>query len=204
MISNIESNYKSICKYFNFTKKKFKDTKMMLLALAECGGKKPHYKTSLYIRLCSCTNKNNIQFDKDFNKKIRELRPDWFLPRSLKTEIKKNKLLSLAKNKKRRPSHKDKIYRDFCCYTNKKNKRYDKEFDKKIRSIRPDWFNTRSDIAQINKNKIFLLETKPKRKTKLGNALKNYTSKSSYAYDKKFHEQIKKLKPDWFKSTLQT
>ena len=196
-ISIINSSYKSICKYFKFTSRLQRDTKLILLTLAECGGKKPHHTTSLYVRLCSCTNKNNNQFDKDFNKKIRELRPDWFLPRSLKTENKKNKLLSLAKNKKPRPSHHDKIYRDFCCYTNKKNKRYDKKFDKKIRSLRPDWFNTKSDIAQINKNKILSLKTKPKRSTKLGIALKNYISKSSQAYDAHFNKQIR-LKPDWF------
>ena len=95
MISNINSNYKEICKCFDFLQKKTTDSKLILLSIASCGGEKPHYKTSLYIRLCSCTNESNIQFDKDFNKKIRELRPDWFLPRSLKTEIKKNKLLSL-------------------------------------------------------------------------------------------------------------
>jgi hypothetical protein len=198
MISIINSSYKDICKCFDFLQKKPTDSKSILLAIASCGGEKPHYKTSLYIRLCSCTNKKNIQFDKEFNKKIRELRPDWFLPRSLRTENKKNKLLSLAKNKKPRPSHKDKLYRDFCCYTNKKNKRYDKVFDKKIRSLRPDWFLTRPEVADINKNKILSLRTKPKRSTKLGVALKNYISKSSQAYDAHFNKQVRKLKPYWF------
>lgn len=174
------------------------DSKSILLDIASRGGAKPRYETSLYIRLCSCTNKNYIQFDKDFNKKIRELRPDWFLPRSLRTENKKIKLLSLAKNKKPRPSHKEKLYRDFCCYTNKKNKRYDKVFDKKIRRLRPDWFLTRPEVAAINKKKILSLKTKPKRSTKLGVALKNYISKSSQAYDANFNKQVHELKPHWF------
>jgi hypothetical protein len=81
---------------------------------------------------------------------------------------------------------------------NKKNKRYDKKFDKKIRSLRPDWFLTRSDFAKINKKKILSLKTKPKRSTKLGIALKNYISKSSQAYDSHFNKQIR-LKTNWFR-----
>jgi hypothetical protein len=199
MISTVNSNYEMICKHFKFEKATFKNTKSILLAIAECGSPRPHYATSLYIMLCSFTNKNNIQYDKDFNDKIRSTRPEWFVPRTRKSEVKKNKLLSLAKNKKPRPTHKDKLYRELCDYTNKNNTSYDEDFDKKIRKLRPDWFYTRSDIAKINKIKILNLKIKPKRSNKLGIALKNYISKSSQAYDPYFTRQVRILKPNWFK-----
>lgn len=185
-----------ICKHFRFAKKTFKNSKSILLAMAECGNPRPHYSTSLYIMLRSFTNKNNIKYDKDFDDKIRNIRPDWFVRKS---EDKKNELLSLAKNKKSRPNHKDKLYRELCNYTNKNNKSYDENFDKNIRKLSPHWFLTRSDIAETNKIKILNLKIKPKRSSKLGIALKNYTSKSSQAHDSDFTKQIKILKPNWFR-----
>ncbi len=175
------------------------DSKAILLGIAECGGSRPHYSTSLYTRLKSCTNKKNKQYDGDFDNKIRKLRPDWFLPRSYKSKIKKNKLLILAKNNKPRPNHRNKLYGEFCSYTNKKNKSYDDKFTKKIKKIRPDWFLTRSDVAAINKGKILSLKKKPKRPAKLAIALKNYICTSSQAYDPRFKKLVFKLKPNWFK-----
>lgn len=176
-----------------------KDSKEILLSIAECGGPRPHYSTALYARLKSCTNKKNKSYDKCFDNKIRKLRPDWFFSRSYKSKIKKNKLLILAKNNKPRPNHRNKLYRDFCSYTNRKNKSYDDKFSKKLKRLRPDWFLTRSDVAKINKEKILSLKIKPKRPTKLAIALKNYICSASQAYDPRFKKLVFKLKPNWFR-----
>jgi len=203
MISNINTNYKSLYRLFDFTNKKISNNKKILLSMAREKRSRPHYKTSLYAYLKSCTNKNNPLYDGEFSKNIRSLRPDWFVTKQSITKQKKDYLIMLAKKNKPRPNHLNKIYRDFCSYTNKRNKAYDEKFSNLVRKIRPDWFFTRSDLSAIKKQSIVKLakqgKNKPSRKNVLGIAIKNYCSKSSPAYDKKFFTLIKKLKPDWFK-----
>jgi len=202
MISNIDSNYYPICKLFGFKNKT--NNKKILLSMARKKKPRPHYRTNLYTYLQSCTNKNNRLYDEVFSKKIKSLRPDWFVKRQTITKQKKDYLIMLARKKKPRPTHLDKIYRDFCSYTNKKNKVYDECFSNLIRKLRPDWFFTRSDLSGIKKQNIIKLakqvKKKPNRSNPLGVAVKNYCNKSSHAYDKNFCILIKKLRPDWFKT----
>lgn len=141
MISNINSNYKSICKYFNFAKKSIDVNKKLLLELAKSGANRPSQKTKLGKRLSDYTKKTSSTFDANFNFEIRRIRLDWFLSQSQIVKKKKKKLLQMAKNEEKRPSYdKTKIGKDLSNYTRKSSLVYDPEFDKTIRKLRPDWF----------------------------------------------------------------
>ena len=104
-----------------------------------------------------------------------------------------------------RPNHSDASYRDLFSYTNKNSKVYDKNFDAIIRELRPDWFYTRTRLSELKKQNILKLakeqKPKPNRNHVLGIAIKNYTNKSSPAYDCNFEAEIKRLRPDWFKNS---
>jgi len=143
------------------------EKKRRLLELAESGTKRQEKSDKLGIaltRYCSggC-------YDYSFDKLIRGLRPDWFIPTATST---KAELLKLAESGASRPSssawakyqenplpsgtveeaeHVEDVYdaaireqrlgRALINYTNKSRKTYDAEFDAKVRALRPDWFN---------------------------------------------------------------
>ena len=85
-------------------------------------------------------------YDPVFDKEIRGLRPDWFENTTIK---KKEKLLKLAKSGGKRPStyandpKERQLGQALSSYTCKTKTTYDPVFDKKIRGLRPDWFEPR-------------------------------------------------------------
>jgi len=141
MISKIDSNYDAICKLFNFSKETTTDiNKKLLLQMAKNGEDRPHWKSKLGRALSSYTLKSKICYDAIFDKKIRELRPDWFITSSDKANKNKKLLLQMAKNGEDRPHWKLKISKSLTTYTSKKNKTYDPVFTEQIKKLRPDWF----------------------------------------------------------------
>jgi hypothetical protein len=119
---------------------------------------------------------------------------------------KKEKILEMAKNGEPRPIHKNHHLGSILGhYINQNEKYYDADFDKQLRSIRPDWFISRSDIANQKKQQLLEIaknrEPKPhKKKHSLGVALAKYINPKNACYDQKFAKQIKSLRPDWFVS----
>ena len=92
------------------------------------------------------TDKKHNSYDEKFDKKIRELRPDWFITQSQKVIEKKKKLLKIAKQGLPRPSQRskdpeEKVYGKALCRYIGNECCYDEIFAKKIRELRPDWFN---------------------------------------------------------------
>jgi hypothetical protein len=80
---------------------------------------------------------------------------------------------------------------------------YDAKFHKKMKKLRPDWFLSQSEVADQKKKQLIKMakngENRPSHdKTRLGQALSNYTRKSSHVYDPVFDKTIRKLRPDWF------
>ncbi len=197
MISNIDSNYKSICKLFNFSKESACDiNKKILLEMAKDKKERPKQKTNLGNCLSDFTCKSNYKYDPVFDKQIKKLRPDWFYW----PESNKKTLLEMATKGENRPSQKTKSGLALSIYTNKSSS-YDPVFDKKIRKLRPDWFVTQSEKANEKKLELIRIakngENRPKKKTKLG-SLVDYTCKTSGVYDPVFDKQIRELRPDWF------
>jgi hypothetical protein len=116
---------------------------------------------------------------------------------------KKQLLLEMAGNGEPRPSQKTKIGRALSEYTKPSSIMYDAKFHKKMKKLKPDWFWSQTEVASQKKKELIRIakngEDRPSHdKTKLGQALSNYTRKSSPAYDPAFDKTIRKLRPDWF------
>jgi hypothetical protein len=115
----------------------------------------------------------------------------------------KQLLLEMADKGGPRPSQKTKIGRSLSEYTKPSSVMYDAKFHKKMKKLRPDWFWSQTEIAGQKKKELIRMakngEDRPSHdKTRLGQALSNYTRKSSEAYDPVFDKTIRKLRPDWF------
>jgi hypothetical protein len=171
--------------------------KQKLIEMANNRESRPHSRLTKEGRaLRSYTNKSQSTYCPNFDKTIRKLRPDWLESTS---QIMKQKLIEIAKNKEDRPKQNTKEGRALRSYTNKSSDCYCEKFDKIIRSLPIFWFASKSyfvkqKLIQMAKNK----EDRPKQNTKEGRALNNYISKSSSAYCSNFDKTIRKLRPDWF------
>jgi superfamily II DNA or RNA helicase len=173
--------------------------KAKLLKLAREGAKKPHYKSSLGSALIRYTNQSSGSFDPEFNEKIRDLRPDWFVNTAA---VKKETLLRMAKNGYQKPPENSPLYTALhMSYTRSVSNSFDPEFNKEIRKLRPEWF---VNTADANKKELLKLASegaqKPHRETSLGSALKTYTCSSSKIFDAEFNKEIRELRPEWFKN----
>ena len=119
-----------------------------------------------------------------------------------KANQKKQQLLEMARNGEEKPTAlKHYLGSVLGFYTNSKSQTYDPVFDKQIRQLRPDWFMSKSDITNQNKEKLLEMakggEPRPNRKFSLGELFKNYTNLKSKSYDPFFVEKIKEIRPDW-------
>jgi hypothetical protein len=115
----------------------------------------------------------------------------------------KQTLEEMAGNGEPRPSQKTKIGKFLSDYTKPSSMMYDAKFHRKMKKLRPDWFWSQTEVAGQKKKELLRMarngEKRPGyEKTKLGQALSNYTRKKSPAYDAVFDKTIRKLRPDWF------
>jgi hypothetical protein len=175
--------------------------KRKLLEMAGRGMQKPARGSRLVGLLYRSTNKKSDCHDPDFASKIRRLAPNWFVSKS---QPKKELLLCIARDDGPKPKDRDPLGGALRRYTTKQSNSYDPDFTRKIKVLAPHWF-----VPTSRTNKDLLLDMarkrtpKPDRKTKIGQALVNYTSKTSFVYDPDFTRKIKVLAPQWFrKATL--
>lgn len=113
--------------------------KKELLAMAKRGESRPNcHKHRLGGVLCIYTNKNTRCYDKKFNREIRRIAPQWFIDTASE---KKTILLAMARNREPKPNYrKHPLGNPLSCYTQKSSKSYDREFNREIRKIAPQWF----------------------------------------------------------------
>jgi hypothetical protein len=123
--------------------------KQELLELARSGADKPSQKTKLGQALCSYTIETQRCYDPEFTKKIKAIRPDWFISKSDLANTKKQELLETAKNGKVKPHYSTKLGSAFRNYTGERSGCYDPKFTKQIKAIRPDWFISKSNHLPI-------------------------------------------------------
>jgi hypothetical protein len=184
--------------------------KKRLLEMARSGQPRPpRGKKSLGTVLLEYTLPNNKNYDAEFDKEIRALRPDWFFLQYEKVAEKKRMLLEMARNGESRPSKDGSSLGRFLTSYTTQNRGgcYDLEFDREIRALRPDWFVSQTD--QTVEYKRLLLDmarnnqTRPKQVDGgIGNALCRYTQKGNEGYDLEFDTEIRGLRPDWFMSKV--
>jgi hypothetical protein len=178
--------------------------KKKLLEMAKKGKPRPKYKNELGSALSCYTRKASKCYDPIFDKQIRKLRPDWFMSLSDIADQKKKKLLEMAMNGEPRPKQGTQLGRALCFYTNENNKSFCQKFNRKIRKLIPVWFVLQSHTANEKRKQLLEMarngEPRPNnKKHKLGAALSNYTNPKSECYNKSFDQQIRKLRPDWFR-----
>jgi hypothetical protein len=117
--------------------------------------------------------------------------------------LNKQNLIEMANNGAPRPSQKTKEGRALSEYTKPSSCCFDINFYKKISGIRPDWFVSQTEGADKKKQELIRMakngEPRPSyERTRIGQALSNYTRKSSHVYDAEFDKLIRQLRPDWF------
>lgn len=159
--------------------------KIALLALPK-GCRRP-----VSAALIDYTGKNTGSYDPEFDKKIREKQPQWFVKTSIGNKI---CLLSMPTGLAR-PTKYTKIG---CClkrYTRQGSSCYDPKFDKSIRKKHPQWFINTSDE---NKKALWSLPRGNKPSPILVRALYSYTRKNSDCYDPEFDKAIRAKHPEWF------
>jgi hypothetical protein len=116
---------------------------------------------------------------------------------------KKQTLREMAARGEPRPSQKTKIGMALSQYTSPSNTAYDKAFHEEMKGIRPDWFLSQAQNSKRKKDELLRMaragEPRPSHdKTRLGQALSNYTRTSSAVYDPDFDREIRRIRPDWF------
>lgn len=177
--------------------------KQLLLDMARRGERKPQNSTKLGSVLSKYVNPKNKSYDPGFAKKIKRLAPHWLVSRSQIAGQKKNVLLKMAARGESKPKSETTLDKALHSYLRKDSSSYDPVFARKIKKTRPDWFVSRSRIAEQKKRQLLALAKKggprPKQQRHpLGNVLGAYTRETSDSYDPVFARKIKKLRPDWF------
>ena len=175
--------------------------KAELLAMALRGEPRPNKKHPLGAVLCMYTNLSSNSYDPVFDKEIRAARPDWFVDTAAQNKL---ELKAMALRGEPKPvAGKHPLGAVLCDYTNPSSDSYDPVFDQEIRALRPDWFVSQSEKANLNKAELLAMalrgEPKPVAgKHPLGRALYNYTNSGSKCYDPVFDQEIRALAPQWF------
>jgi hypothetical protein len=111
--------------------------KQELLDLAKSGADKPLSGTKMRNYIGIYTTKSQVCYDPEFTKKIKAIRPDWFISKS---HTRKQELLELARSGAKKPTKRTTIGLALIRYINKRC--YDPEFTKQIKTLRPDWFKS--------------------------------------------------------------
>jgi superfamily II DNA or RNA helicase len=169
--------------------------KQLLLKMAHRGASRPHWNTRIGIALSSYVSAVRDSYDIYFDQKIRRLAPNWF---TSSADLNKKILLKMARRGDSRPNSKTRIGNALVHYTNRPT---DAAFDQEIRRLAPQWF-----VNTTNENKKILFSVahgrrpKPHYKTKLGIALRVYTTPGG-SFDKFFNKKIRHLAPHWFTSS---
>lgn len=113
--------------------------KEKLLKLASQGKPRPNAKKHpLGMSLNKYISKSGSCYDQQFDEKIRQLAPHWFINTAAEN---KKQLLEIAKSGQPRPKFKEtKLGTVLRFYTTPAACSFDPEFNKKIRKIAPKWF----------------------------------------------------------------
>lgn len=169
-----------------------KENKEILLQMAKDGKKRPNHKDKpLGIAICNYTLPSSPSYDSEFDLTIRKIRPDWFKKNLQQTF---EELSEIAKSGVDKPTGGHNQLARKLVYMGKRQP----ELVDKLKSIRPDWFDTvknkKEQLLEMAKNGA----DRPIKGAILGNALNNYLAVSRTYYDPDFSKKIRELRPDWF------
>lgn len=180
------------------------EKKEKLLEIARKGEDRPtHRKSELGSYLTRYTKVKSSSYDEKFTAEIKALAPNWFVDKNKLRVINNKKfLLELACKKQPKPTYRNKGWgKRLSDYTDRYSGKYDEEFAIIIEKFAPDWLETDTDRAKkLLIDMASRGEQRPKIKIRgLGRQFFRFTNKKSSVFDRKFHEKIKSLRPDWLK-----
>mgnify|MGYP000902692488 CR=1 FL=1 len=147
----------------------------ILLKMADEKKPRPKHNTKIGKALIRYTTGNNR--NSNFDIRIREKIPEWFISQSDIANQKKQMFLDMASRGEPRPSSKTKMGKLLYAYLDKNHHLYDEDFESDLSKF-PEWIIKVSE--RVAKNKSILLEMaesgkpKPKRGSSLRNLLDNY------------------------------
>jgi hypothetical protein len=123
-------------------KNKGDEKKAELIRLAQEGKAKPHCRTVLGAALSAYIYDKKIKsaYDENFTKKLKTLRPDWFITPKMNFVERKAELIRLAESGAPKPLYNTKLGMTFRRLTKVYSKPYDEDFSNQIIKLRPDWF----------------------------------------------------------------
>jgi hypothetical protein len=200
--ADFDRKIRRIAPHWFFAHPEIDKQKKRLLDIVSSGDPRPNRSTDLGKALRKCTTKTSSCYDPAFINKVRRIDPQWLATLCDIAGQKKRLLLGMARKGRARPKQETPLGKALFRYTSKKCPSYDPDFDKQIRGLAPQWFVTRSEIANQKKQRLIEMARrklpKPSRKTKLGEALSNYTQKTSDCYDPDFDRKIRRTAPQWF------
>lgn len=165
-----------------------------LLTLAKSGIKRSEISRYLNNRLRTYITKSSTIYDEAFDKKIKEVRPEWF--NTTRREMFSEAILELAKSGAQKPKSTDTLWSYYNTYV-----RDDTPLKQELMELRPDWFvpadhqEYKNTLLEMAKNG----ERRPYAASRLGHLLNRYLWPHNYQHDPEFIEQIKKIRPDWFR-----
>ena len=200
MLHKLSSSYKEIARHLPELNGKISSSdhkKQLLLEMAGRGELKPKIGHHLYSSLLGYTRKKSQVFDPVFANEIKKLAPQWFVKQSDIVRNKKETILKMAKDGDAKPKR-GPILSALLLYTREDSNCYDPIFSTKIRSLRPEWFESSS---ARNKKQILEMAGKGELKLKIGHRLLRaffrYTSNKYQTFDPAFTKEIKRIRPDW-------
>lgn len=115
-----------------------KSAKRKLVKMAKAGDPKLTKEHSLHSLFTKLVNRKGEDYDRTFRSKIKKANPAWL---ETSADIKKNKLIEMALNNEGRPKTGSPLYWALINYTSKGRSGYSQTFAKKIKKMRPDWFD---------------------------------------------------------------
>jgi len=178
--------------FIEHEKKLIKEKKEELLLLP-FGAKRPRTNTKLGTALATYTYTGANCFDEEFDKKIREKQPHWFIKD--KAEVNINIILSIPIGDPR--PEESYLRQALTNYTSKNAKTYRPDFDKIIKERQPTWF--RETKAKKYIECLLNVPIGEKIPKELINVLRNYTQKNNRCYRPEFDKIIREKQPTWFR-----
>lgn len=180
--------------------------KQNIISMAKKGDKKPKKGHPYYVKLINYTNPDNSSYDETFTFELKKANQEWVLRQDDISSQKKLQLLQMAENGEPRPNKKTHpLGTALGTYTNKSQVGFDPAFNKQIRKLAPQWFISRSEIANGKKQQLLEMARSGQPRPHyynhpLGKVLCEYTSPLKSSHDKQFTKKIRQLRPDWFKA----
>ena len=114
----------------------------------------------------------------------------------------RSQIMALVESGAPRPVENARLHRYINEVGNMNSGSYDFNFSRKLKKLRPDWFEKKKPTFTPGRLEILEIAKsgaeKPSTSTAIGKRLSGYLNSSKLDYDGNFDRLIRELRPDWF------